>query len=462
MKRYLFLFCLFTLVVSYGQESIYSIYKAPNKKVYAVGYGNIFMSSDTGKTWKCNHIANIQLYSIFFVNNSKGFVVGRNGLLYETTDEGNTWWNIPLPYTNKLYSICFSSVDTGFITGENGLILRTCNGGVTWTKKETNFHGRIFSIANNQKNIWIAVGDSGKILKSLNNGEIWTGTDVSNGNNRLRSIYFTDVSGWYIVGDNTTILKTVNDGQQWNYLPSSKGSIYINSIDFLDNSKAFIVGYDGLMLQTSDAGDNWSTFQGNTSTWLNTVLFFDSNTIMTAGDDGQFYVYNIKNGSKIDGQTISWINGNVNVLSNSVESYSYSLRDTNTISTISISGGILLNENNNNTFSVQWGESGNGQIFITESNLFYSYMTVLGIEIHDLPTVQTGVNKNNQNLVYQYDDILYINERAETIQILDLNGKVLNTFEYQDRISLNWLENGIYLAKINQGKSFNIFKIYKK
>ena len=183
---------------------------------------------------------------------------------------------------------------------------------------------------------------------------------------------------------------------------------------------------------------------------------------MTAGDDGQFYVYNIKNGSKIDGQTISWINGNVNVLSNSVESYSYSLRDTNTISTISISGGILLNENNNTTFSVQWGESGNGQIFITESNLFYSYMTVLGIEIHDLPTVQTGVNKNNQNLVYQYDDILYINERAETIQILDLNGKVLNTFEYQDRISLNWLENGVYLAKINQGKSFNIFKIYKK
>jgi photosystem II stability/assembly factor-like uncharacterized protein len=456
MKRYLIILCLFTITNSYGLESIYSIYKAPNKNVYAVGFGNVFMSNDTGKTWKCNHITNNQLYSVFFVNQTNGFVVGRNGLLFKTIDKGNTWSIIPLMYTNKLYSIYFPSIDTGFITGEDGLILKTFDGGETWLKKETNFHGRIFSISNNKKNTWVAVGDSGKVLKSSDKGETWNGNNF--GNNRLRSVQYTKSSIWYIVGDNTTMLKTINDGQAWNTMTTSYSSTYFNAINFLDNSNAVVVGYNGMILQTNDAGNNWSSFQGNTSTWLNTVLYYDSNTLMTAGDDGTFYVYDINKVSKIEGQTSSWINGNVSVLSNSLEDYSYSLRDTNSVSSIIVSGGILLNDYNNQTFSVQWGSAGIGKISLTESNLLQSNTTILNVNIHDILDIQSELPVNH-NAIYQSGDILYIHEFVEKIEIIDINGRILKSFDYNDRISLSFLNSGIYFAKIKQKNSYRIFKI---
>src|ERR1035437_3991900 len=147
MRNKMLLLLLLTQLACIAQESIYSIYSAPNKNLYAVGNGNVFTSPDTGKNWYYNHISDFQLYSICFTNPNTGYIVGRQGLLYTTIDKGATWVNSNLNISYNLYAIVFVNANNGFIVGANGLILKTTNSGKDWVEKQTQFQGKLYALS---------------------------------------------------------------------------------------------------------------------------------------------------------------------------------------------------------------------------------------------------------------------------------------------------------------------------
>ncbi len=82
----------------------------------------VLKTSDAGLNWsEVKMIENQEIYDIKFINNSLGFIVGKEGLILRTTDTGNTWDSIPNDSTKTLRDIDFSTDNTGFIIGDLGI-----------------------------------------------------------------------------------------------------------------------------------------------------------------------------------------------------------------------------------------------------------------------------------------------------------------------------------------------------
>ena len=72
---------------------------------------------------------------IHFVSAEHGYIITGNQII-ETTDSGNTW-KIKQTVNNYNYNIIsdFAFYDSlGFIIGKNGLVLKTVDNGSTWNK----------------------------------------------------------------------------------------------------------------------------------------------------------------------------------------------------------------------------------------------------------------------------------------------------------------------------------------
>lgn len=71
------------------------------------------------------------LLDVFFVNPSKGWAVGGDGVLLSTIDGGRTWRQRRVA-SHKLWSVQFTSTANGWIAGDRGTLLRTRDGGQRW------------------------------------------------------------------------------------------------------------------------------------------------------------------------------------------------------------------------------------------------------------------------------------------------------------------------------------------
>lgn len=80
---------------------------------------------DNGNTW----IANMQdgvgsLTSIKFVNQSKGWIIGTNGIILFTDNQGSTWHKNKNITNEDLKELFFLNENLGWAVGRNGTILK--------------------------------------------------------------------------------------------------------------------------------------------------------------------------------------------------------------------------------------------------------------------------------------------------------------------------------------------------
>ena len=80
------------------------------------------------------------LNAVYFVNESTGYMVGDDGIIYKTTDGGVTLTQQISNTSWSLYAVQFLNADYGFAVGKNGTILKTTDGGVWINEKEGIFN----------------------------------------------------------------------------------------------------------------------------------------------------------------------------------------------------------------------------------------------------------------------------------------------------------------------------------
>ena len=109
-------------------------------KCFAVGYGGeLKISNDYGSTWSPFNLNSTKnLRSVYFYNNSIGFIGSADTIIYKTTDGGSSWTTINshIPYTDKT-SFHFVNDLIGYVVCSNGnggncAIYKTNDGGLTW------------------------------------------------------------------------------------------------------------------------------------------------------------------------------------------------------------------------------------------------------------------------------------------------------------------------------------------
>jgi photosystem II stability/assembly factor-like uncharacterized protein len=134
------------------------------------GEGAIARTTNGGWTWDTIYWASNAIYCIHFPTATIGYAAGQGGLIYKTTDGGNTWTVHSSGVSQRINDIWFISEDIGAAVGDTGLILRTEDGGTTWAIQDSGTYQEIHGVVFLDENTGFAVGKTGTILHTTNGG----------------------------------------------------------------------------------------------------------------------------------------------------------------------------------------------------------------------------------------------------------------------------------------------------
>lgn len=225
-----------------------------------------------------------------------GHVVGR---LRRTSFGLDSWEDLAVTDPNlftqggSLFDLFFIDLNTGVAVGDAGAIYRTTDGGTSWSRINSNVDSDIYSVFFRTSSIGWAVGRDGVILKSTNGGRSWSKQSI-NLPVDLNSVHFiTDNNGW-VVGSSGTILRTTNGGTNWTAVSSGVVNA-LAKIYWLDNQTAWIVGGDdrAVILNTTDGGTHWQSKRLDNEYPLYSAYFLNRETGWAVGATGTILKYDM-------------------------------------------------------------------------------------------------------------------------------------------------------------------------
>ncbi|NUO81262.1 T9SS type A sorting domain-containing protein [candidate division KSB1 bacterium] len=138
-------------------------------------------------------------------------VVGGNGVVRRTTNNGQNWSVRSSGVTNTLYDIVFTDANTATVVGANGTIIQTSNAGLNWTRRNTGLGNTLYGVSFADTANGLAVGESGIMLRTTDGGTTWA-VAPSCTRQTLRSVVFIDINTATVVGDNGAILRMEASG----------------------------------------------------------------------------------------------------------------------------------------------------------------------------------------------------------------------------------------------------------
>lgn len=235
-------------------------------------------------------------YDTFFVNEQKGYIVGKKGLIMFTDDGGTTWEKQYENEDRQFKSVFFIDENEGWVAGW-GQIYHTINGGEYWEMQDRPIIfgdlQDIFFI--NQDTGWV-VGSYKIILKTTDGGENWVkvmNSTVSQMN--FVSVYFTDAIHGCAVGgtssgqDEAITMVTEDGGNTW--IDTSPDDIHkLNSVYFINQDTGFACGFRETILKTNDGGSTWSLKHNDPiGGFLNEIYLFDDLNGMALSGNHNFF-----------------------------------------------------------------------------------------------------------------------------------------------------------------------------
>jgi len=261
--------------------------------------GKIIKTTNGGFSWfSLISGTNINLKSMSFTSDNCAFIVGDSGIILHTTDGGNLWLNLNFPNNNYNFtSVFFVNDSTGFIGGIPydfkmiNKIFKTSNKGITWDSLITDpdifvFTKSIFFIDVNTGWIIKGFGTLGteSIYKTTNSGNNWF---YQYNNSTLYVVYFVNAFIGWTSGDGSgsNVFKSTNGGNNWT--PCLFCGLSANhSFYFTDSVKGWGAA-TGVINHTNNAGTNWVIqITNHPLLSYNSIFFTDSLTGWVVGDSG--------------------------------------------------------------------------------------------------------------------------------------------------------------------------------
>lgn len=237
------------------------------QKGFALKANSIFMTNDGGETWQMTG-SDIHANTLYFFNESIGYVYGDNEAVYKTTDGGYTWLMI---MSGQIYhtilDLEFSSPDTGYlVTGyqdSNDVIStlkRTTDGGTTWTDLPA--PGNPYSITVTGSHLWLGTHSYSYdsiplyLYHSSNGGALWDSLYVTKAY-RPQALdevrFFNPLEGY--VCYHGKFYTTTDGGTTWTITSPSDtypNGCYFENFSWTDPLHGYFCGRNGDLAKTAD------------------------------------------------------------------------------------------------------------------------------------------------------------------------------------------------------------------
>uniref|UniRef100_A0A832G8A8 T9SS type A sorting domain-containing protein n=1 Tax=Ignavibacterium album TaxID=591197 RepID=A0A832G8A8_9BACT len=263
--------------------------------------GRGFKTTDGGLTWSqltsMNAPTTATFYDIF-IKGTEVYFVEDDSLLYVTADSGQTFSKrryLGLGQSTQIMRAGDFSDSTIFVVGDNGYLFKSTNNGQSWTSQSNIVvSGILRGVWGNQTGKLIVVGSNSpnQVMVSENFGETFTPVALSVAAADIRGFYMLNSSKGFAVGNTGRIWKTTDGGYTWDLFVASTAAF--SDVTFLNNQFGVASGNNGIIFKTTDGGDSWINISNTGSTaGFNGVAIVDTNTILVAGSN---VVYKTTNG----------------------------------------------------------------------------------------------------------------------------------------------------------------------
>jgi len=256
---------------------------------HVIDYYGLYSTFNGGATWSLLNLNYSGFRQMKFTSSSTGFIVGDNGLILKSTDNGFNWAKKNSGITKSIRSIDFNDVLNGIAVGVNGIILSTSNGGDNWniTSIPDDDFENLYSIDINYTGIALSAGIKGKLIMSSDLGQTWENKRLGYLNN-MNSIYMLNNNLGWVVGDEGIALKTINGGENWSKIDSLT-SVNLRDVFFSSDSIGWIVGDSGNVYNTVDGGSRWEKDEQFDNITFNSIFFINNEKGWLAGERGSIY-----------------------------------------------------------------------------------------------------------------------------------------------------------------------------
>jgi len=195
--------------------------------------GVILHTKDGGDNWKEQTSNGKSLLSVFFIDENRGFTAGSDGAILRTDDAGTTWQSVDLDWDNliseellelgvisiNLYDIFFITDTLGWIVGDAGTVLRTTDGGKQWSVVNMAAVPPLFSVCFMNEQEGVAVGSHGYCVKTNDGGLSWEKFNIGTENSLFSVVFYKECG--VAVGDLATVVKTLDGGKTWVNIPNN-------------------------------------------------------------------------------------------------------------------------------------------------------------------------------------------------------------------------------------------------
>lgn len=156
-----------------GVSSLRSIAVSGSGNCVAVGNnGSVAISYDKGISWTVHNYSTETLKRIRFFG-TVGIIIGENGVILQTKNDGVDWIKIPSGTTNNLNDLQFITSNTVTIVGDKGTLLHSTDSGSSWKQDTVLSTGNLWSICQD-KNKMVISGENAGIYISSDAGKLWT------------------------------------------------------------------------------------------------------------------------------------------------------------------------------------------------------------------------------------------------------------------------------------------------
>lgn len=272
----------------------------PFLRIFCLAFIVTVIFPSTGFTqWKKTDLGTLAwLRAIFFVNQSKGWIIGSKGVFLTTEDGGRTWTSSKRNTEDNLRDIYFTDEKNGWLLAEKNIygtasispsyILKTADGGKTWQRIKFTGEGkeRLIKIFFSREGKGYAVGEAGTFFQMLDDRHTWKREPVPVMNMLTDGEFIDDLRG-FLVGGNGVVLFTDDGGTNWNPAKIYNGfKSKLNSVFFINRNVGWTVGANGKIYSTNNGGKLWYPQNSKTEINLTDIFFINTAEGWAIGEDG--------------------------------------------------------------------------------------------------------------------------------------------------------------------------------